>query len=116
MVLVVMVLAVGWTQPQSNCANTINALEEQIAVQQKMLWDWAGLIRYGSENTELPKPKPDENRVVFIGGESRHQRISQLISELKSSKPLTTKKTSTPTNPPLNSGNPPWKKITGSTA
>jgi lysophospholipase L1-like esterase len=29
--------------------------------------DWAGLTRYGSENTELAKPKPGENRVVFLG-------------------------------------------------
>ncbi|MBL8203222.1 MAG: SGNH/GDSL hydrolase family protein [Blastocatellia bacterium] len=34
-----------------------------------MLWDWAGLIRYGSENTEIAKPKADENRVVFLGDE-----------------------------------------------
>ena len=31
--------------------------------------DWAGLIRYGSENTEIPAPKPGENRVVFLGDE-----------------------------------------------
>jgi len=29
--------------------------------------DWAGLNRYGSENSELPPPKPGENRVVFLG-------------------------------------------------
>src|SRR5690349_12170116 len=29
--------------------------------------DWAGLNRYGSDNTELPAPKPGENRVVFLG-------------------------------------------------
>lgn len=29
--------------------------------------DWAGLNRYGSDNTELPPPKPGENRVVFLG-------------------------------------------------
>ena len=33
----------------------------------KLLTDWAGLTRYGSENTELPKPKPGEQRVVFLG-------------------------------------------------
>ncbi len=52
-----------------DCASTINALEQQVETQRKLLWDWAGLIRYGSENTELPKPKPDETRVVFIGDE-----------------------------------------------
>jgi lysophospholipase L1-like esterase len=67
--LAVIVLAVGWSQPRANCAATISSLEEQIKAQSKMLSDWAGLIRYGSENTELPKLKPDENRVVFLGDE-----------------------------------------------
>jgi lysophospholipase L1-like esterase len=67
--LAVIVLAVGWSQPRANCAAAISSLEEQVKAQGKMLWDWAGLIRYGSANTELPKPKSDENRVVFIGDE-----------------------------------------------
>jgi len=33
----------------------------------KLLMDWGGLTRYGSENTELPQLKPGENRVVFLG-------------------------------------------------
>jgi lysophospholipase L1-like esterase len=32
-----------------------------------LLSDWGGLIRYGSEDTELRAPKPGENRVVFLG-------------------------------------------------
>ena len=32
-----------------------------------LLSDWGGLTRYGSENTELPEPKPGEARVVFLG-------------------------------------------------
>jgi len=43
-------------------------LEREIAAQQRLLNDWAGLTRYGSENTELKLP-PNENRVVFIGDE-----------------------------------------------
>lgn len=35
--------------------------------QHKLLMDWAGLTRYGSEDTEIRPPKPDENRVVFFG-------------------------------------------------
>jgi acyl-CoA thioesterase I len=35
--------------------------------QHKLLMDFGGLTRYGSENTEVPKPKPGENRVVFLG-------------------------------------------------
>jgi lysophospholipase L1-like esterase len=52
-----------------DCAATVTALERQVEAQRHLLHDWAGLIRYGSENTELPKPKPDENRVVFLGDE-----------------------------------------------
>jgi lysophospholipase L1-like esterase len=51
----------------------IDALEQQIAAQQRLLHDWAGLIRYGSENTEIPKPKPGERRVVFLGDETTEQ-------------------------------------------
>ena len=29
--------------------------------------DWASLKRYGSDDTEVPPPKPGENRVVFLG-------------------------------------------------
>lgn len=52
-----------------DCAASLTALEQQVEMQRKLLWDWAGLIRYGSENTVLPKPKPEENRVIFIGDE-----------------------------------------------
>jgi lysophospholipase L1-like esterase len=42
---------------------------ERIAIaQQRLLNDWAGLTRYGSENSELRLP-PGEDRVVFIGDE-----------------------------------------------
>ena len=34
-----------------------------------LLTDWAGLIRYGSENSELRAPAPAEDRVVFLGDE-----------------------------------------------
>jgi lysophospholipase L1-like esterase len=66
--MIVIGCAAAARAPQ-DCAATINALEQTIEAQRKLLWDWAGLIRYGSENTELPKPKPAEARVVFIGDE-----------------------------------------------
>lgn len=59
----------GWAQAKPDCASTIAALEERLNAQRRLLVDWAGLIRYGSENTELPKSKPDEVRVVFLGDE-----------------------------------------------
>jgi lysophospholipase L1-like esterase len=33
----------------------------------RLLMDWGGLTRYGSENAELDPPKPGEGRVVFLG-------------------------------------------------
>lgn len=33
----------------------------------RLLMDWGGLTRYGSEDTEIRPPKPGENRVVFLG-------------------------------------------------
>jgi len=35
----------------------------------RLFTDWAGLTRYGSEDTEIRPPKPGENRVVFLGDE-----------------------------------------------
>jgi lysophospholipase L1-like esterase len=61
-------LAAAARAPQ-NCAAQIQALEQRVEAQRRLLWDWAGLIRYGSLNTELPKPKVEENRVVFLGDE-----------------------------------------------
>ncbi|MDQ3010948.1 MAG: SGNH/GDSL hydrolase family protein [Acidobacteriota bacterium] len=62
-------VGLGWAQAKPDCASTIVALEERLNAQRRLLVDWAGLIRYGSENTELPKSKPDEVRVVFLGDE-----------------------------------------------
>ena len=35
-----------------------------------MLSDYAGLTRYGSENSELPPPRAGESRVVFFGDDA----------------------------------------------
>jgi lysophospholipase L1-like esterase len=56
-------------QSTPDCASTITALEQRLAAQRHLLVDWAGLTRYGSENTELPAPGPSEDRVVFLGDE-----------------------------------------------
>jgi lysophospholipase L1-like esterase len=47
----------------------VQRLEERLEAQQRLLHDWAGLIRYGSENTEVRPPAAGELRVVFIGDE-----------------------------------------------
>jgi lysophospholipase L1-like esterase len=45
-------------------------LERVVAAQRHLLADWAGLNRYGSDNTELSPPKPGETRVVFFGDDT----------------------------------------------
>jgi lysophospholipase L1-like esterase len=45
------------------------ALERQIEFQRKLLMDWAGLNRYGSEDAEVRPPAAGVNRVVFLGDE-----------------------------------------------
>jgi len=43
------------------------ALEQELARYRHIVGDWAGLTRYGSDNSELPPPAPGEQRVVFLG-------------------------------------------------
>src|SRR5881296_3723835 len=62
-------VAVSCARGQTPESVRIQALERQLAAQRSLLVDWAGLTRYGSENTEIPPPKPGENRVVFLGDE-----------------------------------------------
>jgi lysophospholipase L1-like esterase len=39
----------------------------RIKTLERTLRDYGGLIRYGSDNSELPAPKPGETRVIFFG-------------------------------------------------
>jgi lysophospholipase L1-like esterase len=55
--------------PRQDCTAITAALEKQLEAQRHLLADWAGLTRYGSENSELPRPGTGENRVVFLGDE-----------------------------------------------
>ena len=57
------------TAQAPNPQQTIQALNRQVANQRRLLKDWGGLTRYGSENTEIPPPAPGEERVVFLGDE-----------------------------------------------
>jgi lysophospholipase L1-like esterase len=56
-------------QSPRDCASALAALEQRLDAQRRLLADWAGLIHYGSENTELPRPASGEDRVVFLGDE-----------------------------------------------
>ena len=68
---VTLLLALGCVaQAQtSDPAKTINELERELAAQVRLLSDWGGLTRYGSENAELGAPAPGVDRVVFLGDE-----------------------------------------------
>lgn len=48
-------------------AARIAELEQQLALYKRLVGDWAGLSRYGSDNSELPPPAAGEQRVVFFG-------------------------------------------------
>jgi lysophospholipase L1-like esterase len=66
--LIAALLAAGMTAAQQqDPAETIHALEKRVAAQRKMLIDFGGLTRYGSEDAEVRPPKPGENRVIFLG-------------------------------------------------
>jgi lysophospholipase L1-like esterase len=43
------------------------ALEDELAKYRRLVSDWAGLTRYGSDNSELAPPAAGEQRVVFLG-------------------------------------------------
>src|SRR3954463_8067072 len=57
-----LVSAQGSTDPRMT-------VDQQLQAQAHLLHDFGGLIRYGSENTEIAPPRPGENRVVFLGDE-----------------------------------------------
>ena len=46
---------------------SVATLEQRLASYRRLLSDWGGLTRYGSEDSEIKPPAPGENRVVFIG-------------------------------------------------
>ncbi|HYO84795.1 MAG TPA: SGNH/GDSL hydrolase family protein [Bryobacteraceae bacterium] len=68
-VAIVALLVMGaQAQAGSDGEPTREELERIALAQQRLLNDWAGLTRYGSENSEL-RLAPGEDRVVFIGDE-----------------------------------------------
>ena len=52
---------------------TVAELEQRVNAYARLLRDWAGLTRYGSDNAELPRPAPGEQRVVFLGDQITEQ-------------------------------------------
>jgi lysophospholipase L1-like esterase len=45
------------------------AIPQDCGPLRRLLNDWGGLTRYGSENTEIRRPAASEERVVFLGDE-----------------------------------------------
>lgn len=66
LVSVVALAASGAAQPPSD-PRSAAVLEQELARYRHILGDWAGLTRYGSDNSELPPAAPGEQRVVFLG-------------------------------------------------
>src|SRR6195256_826545 len=63
---VVVLVATGTIHSQTAPTSTAQ-LEQELARYRHILGDWAGLTRYGSDNSGLPPPAPGEQRVVFLG-------------------------------------------------
>ena len=64
-------LALAWAggasaQPPQRAADA----DERVAALRRVLSDYGGLTRYGSENTEVPPPRAGERRVVFFGDDA----------------------------------------------
>jgi lysophospholipase L1-like esterase len=59
--------------PAAAQARTIADLERELAAHVRLLSDWGGLTRYGSENADLGPPRPGVERVVFLGDEITEQ-------------------------------------------
>jgi len=57
----------GSPRPPASGQTPAPSAEQQAAAYKHLLSDWAGLTRYGSEDSELPPPAPGEQRVVFLG-------------------------------------------------
>lgn len=61
-------LLAGFAAAQAgDLAPRVRALEQKLVAQRHLLNDFGGLIRYGSEDSEIGPPKPGELRVVFLG-------------------------------------------------
>ena len=65
--MVVLLAAGGVLWCQQPCSDQVQSLERQIAAQSRTMRDWGGLVRYGSDNSELSAPAEGKNRVVFLG-------------------------------------------------
>lgn len=56
--------------PAAAGADRLVDLEARVEAQRKLIRDWGGLTRYGSENADLGPPAAGEQRVVFFGDDT----------------------------------------------
>jgi acyl-CoA thioesterase I len=63
-------LAAGSAVPPAYSQSPADPVEQKLAAYRRLLTDWAGLTRYGSENSEVPPARPGEGRVVFFGDDA----------------------------------------------
>jgi len=58
---------------QEPCTDRVRALERRLNEQNHLIRDWGGLIRYGSDNSELPAPTKRRSRVIVFGDQIAEQ-------------------------------------------
>ena len=68
-ILLLLMLIGGAVSGQSptRAPQSQSTVDQALANYERLLRDWAGLTRYGSDDSELGPPKPGERRVVFLG-------------------------------------------------
>jgi lysophospholipase L1-like esterase len=66
-ILALIVCGVAGLHAGQDAPQTTAVLEQRLTAYRHLLADWAGLTRYGSEDSEMKPPAPGETRVVFIG-------------------------------------------------
>jgi lysophospholipase L1-like esterase len=65
---ILLLLSVSWIRAQETESRNATEQQQQLDAYRRVLMDWGGLTRYGSEDAEL-NLKPGRARVVFLGDE-----------------------------------------------
>ena len=68
-VVVLIILCLPARSQAPPCAANVDELQRELQAHIRLLSDWGGLTRYGSETTELGMSPPGVDRIVFLGDE-----------------------------------------------